>query len=145
MSTVRVAPGTRRSPNTAGLPPVSSTRPSRPRARSVAASHSPVARTFAGAWLTDSSRRNSMNPSTMSRRRDASRWSNALQSRLMASAGDQDGDRRSVQGALGHAAQQRALDPAMTARPQDEELGARLVGGVQQLAQRVSSTDDHVD
>ena len=71
MRTVRRAPGTRRSPNTAGLPPVSSTRGSRPRLAIRRASHSPQARTRAGSWLTLSCLRKSMKPSTCSRRRDS--------------------------------------------------------------------------
>src|SRR5437899_1499030 len=49
MSTVRVAPGTLRSPKTAGAPAVSSTRVARPRCRMSAASRSPPARTQS-AW-----------------------------------------------------------------------------------------------
>src|SRR5205085_4762062 len=80
MSSVRAAPGTRRSPKTMGLPAVSWIRPSRPRARRAAASHSAVRRTAAGSWLTELRRTNSTSPSTMARRRDASRRSNAAQS-----------------------------------------------------------------
>src|SRR5258705_6878755 len=79
MSRVRVAPGTRRSPKTTGLPPVSRSRPGRPRARRAAASHSPVARTRADSWLTEFRRTNSTSPSTIARRRDARCRSNVAQ------------------------------------------------------------------
>src|SRR6266851_8882657 len=79
MSRVRVAPGTRRSPKTTGLPPVSRSRPWRPRARRAAASHSPVARTRADSWLTEFRRTNSTSPSTIARRRDVRCRSNVAQ------------------------------------------------------------------
>src|SRR5574342_970933 len=79
MRTVRVAPGTRRSPNTAGPPPVSSTRASRPRRRISAASHSPPDRTPSGFWLTVLCLRNSRKPSTIPRRFAFSRLSNVSQ------------------------------------------------------------------
>src|SRR5262250_1721995 len=74
---VRRAPATRRSPKTAGLPPVSSRRPPSPRARRTSASHSPVARTDSRSWLTERRRRKSARPSATARRREARRVSKA--------------------------------------------------------------------
>src|SRR6266849_6347304 len=83
MSTVRAAPGTLRSPKTAGPPPDSSTRVSSPRRRMSPASHSLPSRTPWGFWLTVLRRRNSRKPSTMARRLSASLVSNAFQSAVM--------------------------------------------------------------